>query len=217
MEVNTLVAESRTKLGTRDAREQRKRGRIPAVIYGHGESSVSISLDWHEVEVALAHGARTLDLKLEGKALQLLIKAVQHDHMDARPVHLDLMRVNLDERVKVGVSIELRGTPKGIAEGGVLDQLLNEIEVECLVTQIPETMHPFVTDLGVGDSLLIKDLEFPAGVVPLLDPEERVAMVRVVAEEAEETEAEEGEEGAGAEPERIGRVRKDEEGEGASS
>lgn len=213
METIKLTAESREQMGTRAARRCRAAGRLPVVIYGHGEPPATISLDRHDVVVALAHGARTLDVEMEGSTKQFFIKEVQRDHWDAEPIHLDLMRVALHERVKVRVGIELRGTPKGLSEGGVLDQLLAEIELQCLVTNIPETLHPLVTELGVGDSLLVRELELPAGVEVLADPEDKVATVRAVAEEVEAPVSLEGEEGA-AEPERIGRVRKEEEQQG---
>ena len=215
METVTLKAEPRSEVGTRMVRKLRETGRLPAVIYGHGEPPEIISLARHDVEVALAHGARTLEVDLQGTTKQYLIKEVQYDHLDHLPIHVDLARVELHERVTVRVAIELRGVPKGVSEGGLLEQLMPDLEVECLVSEIPETLHPLVTDLAVDDSLLVKDLELPPGVVPVADGEERVATVRpivtapepeVVEEAAEETE----------EPERIGRVRKEDEPEGQS-
>ena len=210
METKTLMAEPRTAVGTREAKALRACGRVPAVIYGHNEPPESVSFLLHDVEWALQHGARTLPVTTGKGTKHYLIKAVQYNHLGDTPIHVDLARVRMDERVKVNVGIELRGTAKGIADGGVLDQFLADIEVECLMTAIPGTLHPIVTELGLGDALLVKDLDLPDGVVALADPEDRVAVVREVAVEAD---AEEGEEGAAgsAEPERIGRVRKDEE------
>lgn len=213
----SMNAEARTRLGTRDARAQRASGRIPAVIYGHGEGAQPVSLDMHEVELALSHGVRSFDVVVGSNKQHCLIKDVQYDHLNSTAIHLDLTRVDADERVQVTVGIELRGVPKGVAEGGVLDQLMVELQVECLVTDIPETLHPLVEHLKVGDSLLVKDLKLPPNVVALDDPEERIATVSELAIAAqEEEEAVEGEEGETAEPERIGRVRKDEE-EGEAS
>lgn len=183
---------------------------MPAIIYGHGEAPESASFSTHDVQVALAHGARTLRVELGGATTQYLIKEVQYDYLGDVPIHMDLARVSLDERVKVRVGIELRGVAKGVSDGGMLDQHMVELEVECLVAEIPDTLRPVVADLELGASLLVKELELPPGVVALADPKERVATVRVLAEQPEAAEAE-GEEGAGdAEPERIGRVRKDE-------
>jgi large subunit ribosomal protein L25 len=209
METITLKGEPRTAVGTRVSRALRATGRLPAIIYGHGETPETLSLDLHDVVVALAHGARMLQVKLGRKTKQYLIKDVQYDYLDDTPIHLDLARVDLDERVKVRVGIELRGVPKGVSEGGVLDQHLADLEVECLVTEIPETLRPVVTELSLGDSLLAKDIELPPGVVVLTDPEERVATVRALAE-APEPEADEEDEAGALQPKMIGRVAKEE-------
>ena len=210
MEMTALKAELRKAVGTHAARAARAAGVLPAIMYGHGETPEAVSLAFHEVEVALAHGARTLKVDLNGTTQQYLIKAVQYDHLSTTPIHLDLARVNVDERVRLRVGIELRGVPKGVSEGGVLEQHMADIEVECLVLEIPGTFHPFVSHLGLGQSLLVKDLVLPAGVVSLADPEDRIASVRELME-APAAPATEVVEGEAAEPERIGRVRKDEE------
>ncbi len=210
-----LKGEPRQAEGTRKARSLRNVGRLPVVIYGHGEAPESISLDRHDVEIALDRGARTLQVDVNGTVKPYLIKEVQYDHFAATPIHLDLARVDLTERVRVRVGIELRGVPKGVGEGGVLDQAMGQIEVECVVTEIPDTLHPLVTHLALGESFCVKDLQLPPGVVPLADPEDRIATVRVMAEEVPVAATAEEGEGAVAEPERIGRIRKDEEAEEA--
>jgi large subunit ribosomal protein L25 len=212
METLTIKAEPRMTSGTRISRALRAAGRLPAVIYGHGEAPESVSLAHHEVEVALAHGARTLQVDLNGGVKPYLIKQVQYDHLGTNLIHLDLSRVDLHERVKVRVGIELRGVPKGIHDGGVLDQQMAQIEVECVVTEIPDTFHPVVTHLALGDSLLVKDLQLPPGVVAMADSNERIATVRLLAVEVVAPVAPiEGEAATTAEPERIGRIRKDDE------
>lgn len=209
MDALTLKAERRTELGTRHARALRKAGQIPAVIYGHGETPETVSLSLHDLQIALARGARTLSVSVGGTTQRFLIKEVQYDHRASTAVHLDLARVSLDETVTVKIGIELRGTPKGVSEGGVLEQHMAEIEVECLVTDIPDTLHPLVKELTLGQSLFVKDLQLPPGVKVLADPGERIATVRALVEEAATpVGAVEGEEAA--EPERIGRVKKDE-------
>ncbi|MFQ5494383.1 MAG: 50S ribosomal protein L25 [Phycisphaerae bacterium] len=210
MEVTTLNAVRRESSGTRVAKALRATGRVPAIMYGHGETPDSVSLALHDVEVSLAHGARTMEIELDGKRRQYLIKEVQYDHLGSVPLHLDLARVDVDERVKVRVGIEPRGVAKGLSEGGVMDLHMADLEIECLVSDIPDTLHPLVTELGLGESLLVKDLELPAGVVALGDPEERVATVRALVEEAPAEEPEGEEEKDKAEPERIGRIRKEE-------
>jgi len=214
MEKVILKAESRGVIGTKSAQSLRGQGRMPAIIYGHGEAPEPVSLEAHEVEVALAHGARTLDVDFGGQTKPYLIKEVQYDHLQVMPIHMDLARVDLTEKVRVRVGIELRGVPKGVSEGGVLDQQMPDLEVECVVTDIPATLHPNVMHLAIGESLLVRDVQLPPGVVAVADPEDRVATVRVLAVHEETPAAAPAEAEAPAEPERIGRVRKEEEGEG---
>ncbi len=209
MDIPVLKAEPRQAAGTKIARRLRASGKLPLIIYGHGEPPECISLDQTEVESALAHGVRTLELDLNGAKKPYLIKEVQYDHLDRMPIHIDLARVDLNERVTVRVSIELRGIPRGVSEGGVLDQLMQHLDVDCLVTDIPRTLQPAVNELGVGDSLLVKDLDLPRGVKALTGGDDVVAMVRALVTEEESTESDEGA-GEAAVPERIGRVRKDE-------
>jgi large subunit ribosomal protein L25 len=213
----TLKAQRRSEKGTRVCRALRAQGLLPAIVYGHREAPERISLPRHDVEVALGHGARTLQVDVDGKLQPCLIKEVQYDYLHKSPIHLDLARVDLHERVRVRVGIELRGVPKGVSDGGVLDQHMAYIEVECTVTDIPDTLHPIILHLGLGESLYVKDLPLPPGVKPLAAADDRVATVRELAAIPEPVAAPAVEgEAQPAEPERIGRVRKEEteEGEG---
>ena len=215
MEKVTIKAQPRKAIGSKASRRMRKEGLLPAIIYGHNEPPEAVTLAEHEVEVAIGHGARTLEVELNGDTKPYLIKEVQYDHLATTPVHIDLSRVDLTERVQVRVGIELKGTPKGLSEGGTLDQHMAFIEVECVVTDIPDTLHPAVSNLGLGESLYVRDLPLPPGVTPLAGPDDRVASVRlhVVHEATAAVAPAEGEAEGAAEPERIGRVRKEEEAE----
>jgi large subunit ribosomal protein L25 len=208
MDMGTISAEPRTNLGSKHARRMRKSGKMPAIIYGHGEKPEPITIDAHEAENLLVHHSRVIELKLNGSKMSFLIKSVQYDHLGTNPIHLDLMRVNLNERIQVNIEVELRGTAKGAEEGGVVSQILNVIEVECLITNIPESIRASIADLDINDDLLVKDLEMPEGVIAITEGDEQVAVCRVptLVEEAEEVE--EGE--VSAMPEVIGRT-KDEE------
>lgn len=208
MQATLIQAKRRTELGTRVSRREREEGFIPSIIYGHGEEPESISLPKKEVLGELAHGTRVLEVDVEGKKSQYLIKSVQYDYLGTYPIHLDLMRVDADEKVKVSVGLELRGEPKGLADGGFLEQRLVSIEVECLVGQIPETLHPGVSHLELGESLTVGDIDWPEGVVPMLEADEKVATVKMAAVEVEEDAADEGEDGK-AQPEVIGKAKDD--------
>jgi large subunit ribosomal protein L25 len=206
-----LKAEKRASVGSSVSRKLRSQGLLPAIIYGHKQAPVAIQLNYHDVALELQHHHRLLDIKLDGKNEKLLVKDVQYDYLGDKIVHMDLTRVDLDERVQVTVALELKGIPVGVADGGILDQALSDIEMECLVTDIPEHIRVKVSDLKLGEHLLAKDLELPDGTKLMTDPEALIAVVRAKAEEVEEEEV--VEEGA-AEPEIIGaREEKEEETE----
>ena len=204
-----LKAAERTESGTRKARALRKEGLLPAVLYGHGEGTVSLTLREHEVEVALIHGERLLEIELDGKRQNVLIKDIQYDTWGQKVLHLDLTRVSLDELVTVTVKITLVGTPAGVDEGGSLQQVMTSTEIQCRVDQIPEEIRAQVNALNIDDVLHLSDLELPEGSELLGDPEALVCNVVTIAEEVEAEEAEEGE--GAAEPEVIGAKPEDEE------
>jgi len=214
MEQGTQIkAKVRVPGGTRAARRMRREGRIPAIVYGHKETPVAVSLPERELLAALAHGAHLVALDIDGSANQCLIKEVQYDHLGDTPVHVDLTRVSLDERVKVTIPIELRGTPAGVSDGGVLDQMLANVEVECVVTDIPDSIRVRVSGLALNQTLRVGELDLPEGVTPMLPETEAVCTVRALGEEPEAEEAEaEAEEGP-AQPEVIAREKGEQESE----
>ncbi|MHC4982082.1 MAG: 50S ribosomal protein L25 [Planctomycetota bacterium] len=197
-----LKATKRTELGTRKVRLLRSQGRIPAIIYGHGRDPVPITLQEHDVELAVLHGERLLEVRLGKTKENVLIKDVQYDTFGHDILHVDLSRVSLDERVEVTVPIVLRGRPAGLAEGGVLQQLAGQVSIECLVTAIPEEIRVAVGEMKVGDLVYMSDLPLPEGAGLISDPESPVCSVTIVAE-AEEVPVEE-EAVAAEEPEIVG-------------
>ena len=136
METQVLKAEMRAAEGTKSARRLRDTGRLPGIIYGHGEKPECFSVDAHELNLELQHGHRLLKLDLAGKTDSFLIKAVQYNHLGTDPVHLDLMRVDLTEMVEVQVAIELIGTPKGATGGNVLDTPITHLQIELLAARV---------------------------------------------------------------------------------
>ncbi|HKQ47875.1 MAG TPA: 50S ribosomal protein L25 [Phycisphaerae bacterium] len=216
MEIPTIKAESRQAAGSRAAARLRRKGKLPAIVYGHKQDPLAVALEMRDVELQISHGAHLVNLDVQGKVQPCLIKDAQYDHLGAELVHLDLARVDLNETVKVHVTLELRGTPKGAAEGGQLRQDLMELEVECLVTNIPENIRVSVADLALNQVLYVKDLKLDAGIRAVNDPETVVATCRVPQVQAEvSTEAAAPVEGA-AEPEVIAKGKIEEEGaEGA--
>jgi large subunit ribosomal protein L25 len=133
------------------------------------------------------------DLSVDGKSETVLVKEVQYDHLGIDVIHVDFARVSLTEKVTVTVPIELKGTPKGEDEGGVLTQVISDLEVECVVTDIPEAIRHNVSDMGIDAVLHVKELTLPPGVRPLADEDQVVATVSVVADEEAAPAAAEGE------------------------
>ena len=205
-----VTAQPRSELGSRANTRLRDKGFIPGVIYGHKEAVVPVTLPKKEVVGYLDKGAHVFDIALDGKSEKVLVKEVQYDHLGQEVLHVDFARVSLDERVEVTVPLELKGEPKGEAEGGVLQQVVAELELECLVTEIPDAIRHNVSEMALNDVLHIKDLKLPQGVKALQDEDLIVATVKEIVEEAP-AEVVEG----AAEPEVIGRKPEDGE-EGAA-
>ena len=200
-----VSARSRSELGSRANKRLRDSGFIPGVIYGHKEAVIPVTLPKKELVGHLGHGAHLFDLALDGKSEKVLVKEVQYDHLGMEVIHVDFARVSLDEKVEITVSLELKGTPKGEADGGVLQQIVSELEIECLVTDIPEVIRHNVSDMAKDSVLHIKDLKLPPGVRVLQDEDLIVATVKEIAE-AETTEAADA---AAGEPEVIGKKPED--------
>ena len=181
-----LKAKSRRERGTRKARAMRTEGYIPAIIYGHGQTAEAVTLNQHEMELAVHHGERLLEIDVDGKKENVLIKDVQWDTFGQDILHVDLSRVDLDELVTVTVSIDLKGVPAGAADGGVLQQSASEVKIECAVRAIPEMIRVMVNDMKIGDSLYMRDLALPEGAALGEDGGSPVCSVSLVAEEVEE-------------------------------
>jgi large subunit ribosomal protein L25 len=197
-----MEVKARSERGSRASKRLRDTGVIPGVIYGHKEAVVSVTLPGKDLKQHLLRGAHLFELSLDGKGETVLVKDVQYDHLGTEVIHVDFTRVDLHERVKVTVPLELKGTPKGEADGGVLTQVIARLEVECVVTEIPELIRHNVAEMALDEVLHIKDIKLPEGVNCLQDGELIVATVREVLEVAapEVVEA-----ATSAEPEVIGR------------
>jgi large subunit ribosomal protein L25 len=207
-----LKAEIREQTGSGHAAKVRKGGRIPAVVYGHKEETVAISLDAHNLVEGLHHGHRVMDVQIGKKQQKMIIKALQYDHLGRDIIHVDLMRVDVTETIRVTVPIELKGTAKGTHEGGVVEMHTNRLEIECKVTDIPEAIVVSVKEIGVGDTLHASDVELPSGVKLVSAPSTLLVTCSLVAaaKSTEELEAE-----MPAAPEVIGEVKEEAGEEGA--
>lgn len=185
-EAVSIVARKREAHGSREARRVRRAGLVPAVVYGHKEATVSVAVPAAELEHAVRHGVHVVDLDADGNVEKALIRDVQWDHLGKHLLHVDFSRVSADERVVVTVPLEIRGTAPGIAAGGVLDQTLHSLAVECPVVNVPDSIRVNVGELQLGHSIHVRDLVLPPDVKAMAEPETVVVHVSVkhVEEEA---------------------------------
>ncbi|MBW8034784.1 MAG: 50S ribosomal protein L25 [Planctomycetes bacterium] len=190
----SLKAEIREGLGSKCAAKLRKGGKLPAVMYGHGKEALSIALDGHTFVEELHHGHRLFEIDAGGNKQMALVKALQYDHFGKNMIHVDLMRVDMSEHVTVKVKIELRGTHIGAQSGGMIDSHLDELEVECAVSDIPDVIQVVIKDIDVGDAIHAGEIELPAGMTLKTPSDALVLACHVVAaakstEELEEEQA----------------------------
>jgi large subunit ribosomal protein L25 len=206
-----LVTQKRDPKGSAEARRLRRRGLIPAVLYGHKEETVPVAISQEEFATILRHHTRVVDLQHEGAQQKALIREVQWDHLGHDVLHVDFARVAADERIKIEVRIELRGTAPGVTGGGVLDQPLHSLNIECPAISVPESIRVNVGELQIDQSIYVRDLKLPEGVTALNDPDAIVVHVTAPVAEPEAAAAPAAET---AEPEVIGRQKAEaEEGE----
>lgn len=216
-ETPTLKASTREKLGSRYSRRVRAGGGLPAVVYGHGEAPAAITINAHEALKHFHHGSKVFRLQMEGGSTgdqYVLLRDLQFDHLGTNPVHCDFSRVDLNERVETHVPIHLIGDAKGLKSvGTILMHPIEFLEIECLLTNLPDAIEIDVSDLDVGHSIHAKDVKLPLESMKLLtDPNAIVAQIVSHATHAVEGEAAEVS-AAPAEPELVGRKPKVEEGE----
>lgn len=206
MAQNTLEVLKRTRLGKSGARYTRNQGLIPAIVYGRGSEPRAISVAPHDLKEALATDAKDntlLELKIkdedgkEGASTLTLVKDVQYDYLTGKPIHFDFYEVDKDQKIKVKVPIETVGRSAGVIEGGILDVVMRLLEIECLPSEIPNSIEVEVSDLNIGNSLHIKDLNLPEGIAATHDSGETVITISVPG--AAKSELEEAEELAAAE------------------
>jgi large subunit ribosomal protein L25 len=162
----TLNATARTGSGKGGARKLRATGKVPAVVYGHGDKNVPLALDRHELELLL-HGISVentvISLVTDGGAgKDVLIRDVQMHPYRPEVLHVDFIQLHAGEVIRMKIPVRLSGNPAGVRdEGAVLDQVIYDLEVECLPGNIPEAFEVDVSNLGVGESIRVHDVSFP--------------------------------------------------------
>src|SRR5271155_4326247 len=202
-----LEVQSRAAEGSRAVRRLRRSGRVPGVLYGGGGEPVGFDADARELRLALAGSGAVLDLSVDGeKPTPVVLKEAQRHPVRGETIHVDLLRVNLKEAIHAVVPLELAGVEDapGVKEGGVLEQITRELNVEALPTAIPESIVYEVGEMQIGETIALAEVVMPDGVELLDDVEDAVVATlsppKLQAEVEEEIEAETELVGEGEEP-----------------
>jgi large subunit ribosomal protein L25 len=202
-----LDVASRAAGGSRAVRRLRRSGRVPGVLYGGGGDAVGFDADARELRLALARSGAVLDLSVDGeRATPVVLKETQRDPVRGETIHVDLLRVRLDQAIHAVVPLELTGTDDapGVKEGGVLEQITRELNIEALPTAIPESIVHDVGEMQIGETIGLAAVAIPEGVTLLDDIEDTIVATlsppRLQAEVEEEIEAETELVGEGEEP-----------------
>lgn len=184
MAQNPLFVTKRNGVGKGVARKIRREGFIPAVLYGKAMQPISLTVNPIDLKKALSTeaGENTLlelHVKSDGEEITkiALLRDVQYDNLTSRPMHFDFQEILMKELLTVKVPVEIVGKAPGIQEGGILEEILREIEVECLPASIPNVIEIDVSQLGIGDSIHIGDLTLPEGVTVLHAPDETIITI----------------------------------------
>ena len=207
-----LSASKRETSGTTAAKALRKTGSIPAVVYGE-KGARSIKLNLREFETVLKHHTSEnliVDLGVDGEVVKALLREVQHEAVMGGIIHADFLEISMTRKMRVTIPLELKGEPVGVSQqGGILEHLLRHVEVECLPGDLVESFEIDVSGMGLGKTMLIRDLVLDKKFTVLSAGDVAVATVVAPREEkVEETAAE----GAAATPEVIGKKKEGEEG-----
>ena len=179
-----LTAQPRKETGKGAARTLRRQALIPAVFYGPEVDPVHLSLNYRDLEKLIKTGAGEnviIDLAIETGESSLshraMLKEIQLDPVKQTILHVDLYEISMDKKIEVEVPITLTGTPKGVSEGGILQQVTRTLEISCLPDNIPDAFELEVTELDIGDSLHVSDLRIPQDVEVLVEEELTIATV----------------------------------------
>ena len=207
-----LSVQRRAEHGSRPSRRLRRAGLVPGVVYGIGGDSVSFKVDARRLRAVLAEGHALFDVELEGDGdgrQPVIVKDQQRDPVRGTVLHLDLLKVRLDEKIQATVPLELEGVEDapGVREGGVLEHVTREVTIEALPTDIPDRIVANVGEMGIAETMTLDTVTAPDGVEIVGELEEIVVATITAPSEVEEEETIEeeaalvGEEGAVAEGE----------------
>ncbi len=209
-----LVAERREGTGKGVARKLRAAGRIPGVIYGHAREPRALSVETHAFELMLekvAYRTTVFEVDIDGAKSNALIREIQRHPFRKEILHVDFQELVAGEKVTVRVPIAYVGASIGVKEGGIIDQIMHELEIHVDPMQIPNHLDVDITNLGIGRSLHVSDLQMPEG-IEVLDDENATVCTCAAPKAAEETVVTPAEGAVVAEPEVLTKGKKEEEG-----
>jgi len=214
---HVLEAQTRSKIGSRYAKRERDGGRLPAVMYGHGQDPSHVTVDAHSAVRYINGGERVFTVKMPGqKDETVILKDLQFDYLGTNIVHIDLARVSLDEKIESKVPVRLTGESVGLKKAGAI--LLHPtalVTVRCTVLALPDHVDVDISALDVGHAISASEITLPASVELASDPNDVVAAIQITKEEVVATAEAGAVEGAPAGPEVI-TAKKPVEGEGAA-
>jgi large subunit ribosomal protein L25 len=202
LEILNLKANLRETVGNGPSRTLRREGKVPAILYGPKTEPVKLAIDMIDLEPIFKSGAvaqKLLKLEIDGAGggRNVMIKEMQRHPVSHNLLHLDLYEVSMDQKIKVMVPVVTTGKSQGVELGGMLQIIRRELEVLCLPDQVPENIVIDVTDLDIGDSLHVEDLQLEGDIE--VSAEVNFTILTILSPKAEEPEEEEGEEEEGVE------------------
>jgi large subunit ribosomal protein L25 len=190
-----LATKKRERLGTRYSARIREQGGLPAVVYGHKEEPLAVSVDRRDAWSHIVKGEKVFRLQMEGakEPQTVLLKDIQYDYLGTNIVHCDFARVSLTDRVSVRVPIHLIGEAKGLKNAGaILMHPVSEVEIECVVTDIPEFLEVNIAELDVDHAILASELKLPVANMKLKTDKSAMLAQIIIQQEIVEEKAEEG-------------------------
>tara|TARA_B100000029_G_scaffold516781_1_gene634129 strand:- start:3139 stop:3795 length:657 start_codon:yes stop_codon:yes gene_type:complete len=182
-----LELEKRKNIGYQISRDLRKKGFIPGVFYAADQEPVTFSIEKRHLYFALQSQSHIYSIDIDGKSRHAIFKEIQYHPVTEEILHVDLFGVSLRDKITLSVPIILEGEPSGVKTGGIMNQNITEVEIQCLATKVPDAIHVNVEELELGDSVHVSDLSIEDGEI-LTNPEITVVSVQAPREEViEET------------------------------
>jgi large subunit ribosomal protein L25 len=205
-----IEAQQRTGKGSRASERLRREGLVPANLFGHGQDSSMLTLSQDVVRPLVFSGHKLVEISCGGKTETALVREVQWDAYSKEITHIDFVRIDVNERVHVVVPVTLRGTAPGILTGGVLEQPVHSLHIEASAADVPDAIFVKIDTLQLGQAIHVRDLtDLPSGVTVKATPDQII--VHVIAPRAVDIPVVDPN-AAPAQPEVIGKKKKDEEG-----